>query len=578
MISLTKGHEELKGHYDAVIIGSGYGGGVAASRLSRMGLDVCVLEKGRQWRPGEFSNTIAGLWDRSRMDGRFLRLGKANALLNIRVGKQMHVLTGCGVGGGSLVNAGLAFRPDSWVFEQQSWPEEICADDSLERGFQRAEKMLGVAHCPVGADLLKFQSLQLCAEQMRQGLSEQVSPAEQVPSTISYEPRLHEANVMQSACTLCGDCWMGCNVGAKNTVAVTYLADALSFGASIFANICVDHIHQSQGQWQIEFERYDEKRGKVLGKGTVNADLVVLSAGVLGTTEILMRSRQKGLALSEWLGKGVSGNGDDLAIGHDMPQRVNGVVIGYPPRYGLDEPVGPNCVGMITVQKKHDLRSQVRIQAGTMMTLMATLAPLKSLINGWLFHAVKLLFSKSYHEEALSHSQCFYLVGHDDAEGELVMQRGKVFLHWPEIEKQLVYGQAKEILKGMLEHIGAHFMQNPVRDFELGRKLITVHPLGGCRMGASAKEGVVDHYGRVFKTSHWDEGGEQAEKEELEEGKVYQGLYVMDGSLIPTSLGANPLLTITALAERAMMFLAKERGLHFDDAPRKETPPRDVFM
>ena len=109
MSSIVNVFEELDSHYDVVVVGSGYGGGVAASRLAQMGLKVCVLEKGRQWRPGDFSNSFKGLWDRLLISGKYIKLGSRNALFDLRAGKQMHVLTGCGLGGGSLVNAGTGF-------------------------------------------------------------------------------------------------------------------------------------------------------------------------------------------------------------------------------------------------------------------------------------------------------------------------------------------------------------------------------------------------------------------------------------------------------------------------------------
>ena len=571
MSRLTKPHEEMESAYDAVIIGSGYGGGVAASRLSRMGLRVCVLEKGRQWRPGEFSNTIPGLWDRSRVDGRYLRLGKPNALFDMRLGKQVHILTGSGLGEGSLVNAGLAVRPDSWVFEQPEWPDELADDGHLQTGFERATKMLGVSLCPVGADLLKFKALQRCAEELAKDFGSKVNrdemppEAELLPSAISYQPHINEARVVQNACTLCGDCWTGCNVGAKNTVVVTYLADAELHGASIFSSINVDDLHRQAGKWQIGFERRDEESGKTLGRGKVKADLVVLAAGVLGSTEILMRAREKGLAFSDQLGKGISANGDDLAFGHDMPEKVNAIAVGYPARARTKQPVGPNCVGMIGWQEGEKKKDRISLQAGTMLPVMAMLAPLKSLMCLRPLRALKILFSGAY-KGILTKTACFYIVGHDDAGGELVMQRGKVFLHWPDVEKQPVYERARQVLEKMLERMGADYMQNPMRDRILGGRLVTVHPLGGCRMGKTIAEGVVDDQGRVF------DGAASSQK------AVHDGLYVMDGSVIPTSLGANPLLTISAIAERAMILLARQRGLSFDVEPQKDAPLRDAFM
>ncbi len=566
MSSLTTSPLELQDYYDVVIIGSGYGGGVAASRLARMGLRVCVLEKGRQWRPGDFSNTVKGLWDRSRIVGKIVNLGPDNALFDLRLGKQMHVLSACGLGGGSLINAGLAFRPEPWVFEQQNWPKQIAGDTYLSKGFEKAEEMLGVAHCPGGADLLKFKSLQTCAQEIENGLPEN-SPvnAELVPSTINYTPGFNKAHVLQSACTQCGDCWMGCNVGAKTTVTNSYLTDAAHFSASLFTSMDVKFVRKHDDHWRIFYVQLEESTGKTRTKGSIKADMIILSAGVIGTTEILMRSKRQGLALSKQLGKGFSANGDDLAFGHDMPDRVNGIAVGHPPRTIPAQPVGPNCIGMISLQEDDDPRSQIKLQAGTMITLMAALAPLKSLLRGKPLRALKILVNGAY-KGALTSSQCFYIVGHDDASGELTMNGDHALLEWPNVADQSVFGRGKKLLTHIFEKLRADYMQNPVRDTILGGKLITVHPLGGCHMADSADNGVVDHQCRVFDPS--DKG----------KNAVHNGLYIVDGSIIPSSLGANPLLTITALAERAMILLAKDRGLEFDDKAHKDAPARDAFM
>ncbi|MCP4935740.1 MAG: GMC family oxidoreductase [bacterium] len=566
MSSLTTSPNELQDHYDVVIIGSGYGGGVAASRLARMGLRICVLEKGRQWRPGDFSNTVKGLWDRSRMTGRIVNLGPDNALFDLRLGKQMHVLSACGLGGGSLINAGLAFRPEPWVFAQQSWPTQIAGDKHLSKGFERAEKILNVAPCPGGADLLKFKSLQTCAKEIEDDHQQngRVS-AELIPSTINYKPGFNKANVMQSACTQCGDCWMGCNVGAKTTISNSYLTDATHFGASLFTNMDVKFVRKQNDHWRIFYDQLEEASGKLDAKGAIKADMIILSAGVIGTTEILMRSKQQGLALSQQLGKGFSANGDDLAFGHDMPDTVNGIAVGHPPRTKTAQRVGPNCIGMISLQEEDNRQSQVKLQAGTMITLMAALAPVKSLLRGKPLRALKILINGAY-KGVLTSSQCFYIVGHDDASGELKMKGDRALLEWPDVANQPVFGRAEKILSRLFEKLGAEYMQNPVRDTILGGKLITVHPLGGCRMADSAENGVVDHQCRVFDPS------------KKEGTAIHKGLYIVDGSIIPSSLGANPLLTIAALAERAMILLAKERGLEFDDEPHKDAPARDAFM
>jgi cholesterol oxidase len=220
---------------------------------------------------------------------------------------------------------------------------------------------------------------------------------------------------------------------------------------------------------------------------------------------------------------------------------------------------------MISLRENEKPQSEIKLQAGTMITLMAALAPLKSLLRGKPVRALKILFDGAY-SGALTRSQCFYVVGHDDAKGELKLDGNRMRLFWPGVGEQPVFSRAGELLTKLFDKMGADYMQNPVRDTILGGKLITVHPLGGCRMGDTVDKGVVDHQCRVF-----DPSGDKHDE-------VHEGLYVVDGSIVPTSLGANPLLTIAALAERAMVLLAGERGLELDREQQRDVPIRDVFM
>ena len=127
-----------------------------------------------------------------------------------------------------------------------------------------------------------------------------------------------------------------------------------------------------------------------------------------------------------------------------------------------------------------------------MVTMMAALAPLKSLLRGKPVRALKILLGGAY-KGVLTRSQCFYIVGHDDANGELIFNGKRVLLQWPGVERQPIFNRAKNVLKKLFDKVGADYMQNPVRDTILGGKLITVHPLGGCCMGDDAASGVVDH-------------------------------------------------------------------------------------
>src|SRR5215510_1388405 len=130
--------ERLGSAYDVVVVGSGYGGGVSASRLSRAGLKVCVIERGREFVTGEFPARLPELRRELQINGGKMRSGRRTGLFDFRLGGDIHVLIGCGLGGGSLINAAVGLRPDARVFAHDAWPEEVASDGLLDAGFARA--------------------------------------------------------------------------------------------------------------------------------------------------------------------------------------------------------------------------------------------------------------------------------------------------------------------------------------------------------------------------------------------------------------------------------------------------------
>ena len=140
MSRLAKPLSELKDRYDVVIVGSGYGGGVSASRLSRAGKKVAVLERGKEFVTGEFPGRFPDLKNQLQITTKSLRTGPETGLFDVRVGEDMHVLVGCGLGGGSLVNAGVTLRPDARVFADEVWPGQIAQDG---QGFVRRGRSIG---------------------------------------------------------------------------------------------------------------------------------------------------------------------------------------------------------------------------------------------------------------------------------------------------------------------------------------------------------------------------------------------------------------------------------------------------
>ncbi len=139
MSRLARPLSQLKQRYDVIVVGSGYGGGVSASRLARAGKSVCVLERGREVLTGEFPSRFPEMKNEMQVRGKRIRTGPDTALFDVRLGEDMHVLVGCGLGGGSLVNAGVSLRPDARVFADEVWPGEIRQDGTLDEGFRRAE-------------------------------------------------------------------------------------------------------------------------------------------------------------------------------------------------------------------------------------------------------------------------------------------------------------------------------------------------------------------------------------------------------------------------------------------------------
>jgi cholesterol oxidase len=547
MAGLSRSLEYVRDRYDVIVVGSGYGGGVAASRLSRAGKSVAVLERGREVLTGSFPSRFSDLKNEMQVTGKRLRTGPTSALFDVRLGEDMHVLVGCGLGGGSLINAGVALRPDARVFADERWPGQITQDGLLDEGFRRAKLWLNPQSDPRAGGFTKYRTLEAAGAALGYDI---VAPA----ITVSFDANVNVAGIEQPGCTRCGDCCSGCNVGAKNSVALTYLPDAVRHGAELYTHAGVRHLAKTaDGDWEVHVRRLDA------GDGTspdmvLRAAMVVLGAGTLGTTEILLRSRAMGLPLSDRVGERFSANGDIIAFGYGAREPVNAVGVGYPAKLEGAE-VGAAVSGQLEIDDAANLANELRVQEGVLPSALAPVLPVLFIPNGRLLGALQSLVNGVY-KGPFAKLQTFFAVSHDSASGRFVLDDDRLTLVWPNAKDEPVYARLDAMLSAVVKESGGSYVKNPLAGTVMGHQPATAHPLGGAGMGRERSDGVVNHKGQVFAAG--SRCGPTA---------VHEGLYIVDGAVIPRSIGVNPLFTITALAERSLLHMAQDYGLNFDAAP-----------
>ena len=519
---------------DVVIIGSGYGGAVTAARLAAAGAKVIVVERGQEWLPGDFPENFIELLGSMRSSdpmGLFDLFSPSNSDLDL--------VAASGIGGTSLINAAIATRPEPIVFEQTDWPEALRGD-VLDRYYERATEVLSPNRY-VGPAPMKVEMHRWLAGQ-RDGAFDYLPLNVMYRDAMRGDPGLP---VQGHACTLCGNCTTGCNVGAKGTLQTNYLAHARAAGARIFAGIEVDRVESLRGRWRVHYAALSANDRETK---SIDADHVIVAGGSLGSTEILMRSASRGLALSNALGTRLSTNGDMLGFCYngDTPTNLLGERAAQ-----ASGTVGNALMGYVDYRGVHargpELQDHFLLLEGTIPVSLAN-ATAKALAAYSIGFTNQL--SDDQHDRirrdlrevnsydpdgALAYSTLYLACGHDDSNGRYVYRAGeRPRIEWSSAGASRFQRTITAEMHAYTKLRGGHYIANP-RTTVFGRRLIVPHPLGGCPMGNDVRTGVVDDIGRVFDLS----------------GGVYRGLHVLDGSIIPRSLGATPLLTISALAERA---------------------------
>lgn len=505
-------------HFDAVIVGSGFGGSINALRLAQAGKSVLVLERGRRYQPGEFPRDVT---DVNRLFWRYPDRCDSRGLYDIRFFSGIAALAASGVGGGSLIYANIHIRPDPVVFEDPRWPRSITRK-SLDPYYDRVRDMLSVSPVPKDIPLAKRDAFRNAARQT----GHEVFDPDQAVSWSSPA-----AASGRGPCRLVAECEFGCLHGAKNTMDLTYLLGAENLRAKVEPNVYVTHVEAVSGGYRVHYRDLDEDRA-----GSLTGSRVVLCAGTLGTNELLLRSRHLGTLpkLSWQLGHGYSGNGDFLGSiqnsrldlnpweGPDVTSVIR--YFDFAPQFTMAAPTFSRPVMAV-------LASLGQRKAGWLRMLSPVLWPLLKYILPWAFQHGWLSRPSAHPGPKAgnpSHMTNLFAIGKDNANGLMSLRRGRLDIAWKYAHENAVL--VRKVLDAMQE-LGEVYGGTvaPLFTWDLFRRIITFHSLGGCHLSETSETGVVSPAGEVHN---------------------YPGLFVADGSVIPTSIGFHPAMTIAAISER----------------------------
>lgn len=522
--------------YDAIVVGSGFGGSVSALRLSEKGYKVAVLEQGKRFHAADFPKTN---WNLKRF--LWLPAARCFGIFRMTLFRDVFVLSGTGVGGGSLVYANTLYVPPDDVFRASQWPQDRDWQSELMPHYRMAQYMLGVTQNPFEgpADHL----LKEAAEEMNRGHTYTRTPvavyfgkADQPTS----DPYFGGAGPERTGCNFCGGCMVGCRFGAKNTLDKNYLHFAEKLGCQIFPERTVVGIRAlPDGGYEVEhiktggFFRKDRKVWR--------CQKLVLSAGVIGTMTLLFQAKESGGLphLSESLGDHVRTNSEAVLGIVSKNKQANysrGIAITssiYPDEHTHIEVVryseGSDALSSISTllvdggEGKSRVWGWIKTVARHPGDFLRTLWPF-----GWAKRGVILLVMQTL-----------------DNSLRLQYRRNWLALGRRSIDTDVPDGKGVPAYIPVGNEVARWFgnRMNGIPQSSITEVLFdvptTAHILGGAVMGSSPEMGVIDTTHQVFG---------------------HPGLYICDGSMVPANLGVNPSLTITAMSEYAMSQVPVKEG------------------
>ena len=532
--------------FDVVVIGSGFGGSVAALRLTEKGYKVCVLEAGRRFSDKDFPKTSWRL-------RRFLflpRLG-LKGIHRIHVLPDVLVLAGAGVGGGSLVYANTLYKPPASYFEDKQWNQITNWDAELSPWYDQASRMLGVAQNPYFSP--SDEAMKQVADQMGVGHTFKLAPLGVYfgdgVGIKSKDPFFGGVGPDRSGCLQCGACMTGCRHNAKNTLPKNYLGLAEKAGAKVFPEHTVTKVEQlSDGSWSITARKSGAWFG---GNRRFTAAHVVVAAGTYNTQKLLHKMKSTGVLpkISDQLGK-LSRTNSEALTGSIMPKGGTDFSKGsaitssfFPDDHTHVEPVrygkGSNFMGLLqTVMTDsaniRDRRKQWLRQVITKPSLVLKILDVRQ----WSERTVVALIMQNV-DSAIS------VAGKRGLFGFRLTSKND-----SKTPNATYIPAANEVARRIAENNGG------IAGGHIGDLInapFTAHFVGGCVIGESINTGVIDPYHRVYN---------------------YPTMHIVDGASVTANLGVNPSLTITAQAERAFS-MWPNKGEE-DSRPAQNSPYKKV--
>jgi len=515
--------------YDYIIIGSGFGGSVSAMRLAEKGYSVLVIEKGKHYSSEDFPKTN---WNFKKffwapMLGWF-------GIQKITFFPQVMILSGVGVGGGSLVYANTHMVPPDEFFNNPTWSQFGDWKKTLFQFYEKARFMLGTVpnkSMNRADDILK----EVADEMKRSSSHKNVDVGVFFGDTDKEsDPYFNGLGPFRKGCTECAGCMVGCKHNAKNTLDKNYLYFAQKFKAEIIAERSAEKINFENGIYSVETvsstSRFSKKKKIFYGKG------LVIAGGVLGTMDLLLKQKHKYKTLSllsEKLGENIRTNSEMLCGVTAPKEKLNHGI-------AISSVFNPDDHTHIEIVKYPDGSNAMKAFATIATGPGHPLLRMAKLFGNIVFHP--LLFCKQIFAKNWAHRSVIFLVMQNiDSSMKMMYKRfpfSRISL-WNKKENQVpaYIGIGQETMMRYAKKING-LPQNAITEVIFNMSS-TAHILGGCPMGGNDKEGVVNEKFEVFN---------------------YPNMFVLDGSIIPCNLGVNPALTITALSEYAMSLIPEKEG------------------